>query len=128
MAYEQNAPITMTTSAAVAIHDCLIVDSSGTVKPSTGVASEDNTFIGMAMHAADSGAEVSIRPYIPGTISKVRVKSAVTAGTKVYTMATGEVDDVTTSVTCVGVAIEAATAENDIISVVHIRGGNDDIS
>jgi len=127
---KQNEGPTMTFLAGADVEqfDCVRLAAASTVTKTGGVASEDNTFIGVAQNAASSGEPVAVRMVNCVASSKVRVTSAVTAGAKVYTMADGEVDDVTTSLTVVGVALETADAANEIIEVAHIRGGNDDIS
>lgn len=113
---------------AIAQWDCVKINASGQLVKTTGVASEDNTLCGVAQEAIASGAYGTVRAINSVSSSKCRAASAFSAGAKVYTMTDGEVDDVSTSLTVVGVAIEAATAANDIVEVVHIKGGNDDIS
>jgi len=93
----------------------------------SGVASEDNTFVGVAQQAAVSGAVVPVTLYGTGTL-KCKATAAIAKYAKVYTMADGDVDDVATSLTVVGVAMEAATAADDIIEVSPIAGADDDIS
>jgi len=100
---------------------------AGVAVATGGVASEDNTYVGHAQQAAVSGGVVAVTLAGTGTV-KCIATGAFAKGAVVYTMADGEVDDVTTSLTVVGVALEAATAADDIIEVCPIRGGNDDIS
>lgn len=107
---------------------CVMLDSSGEVVETTGVASEDNTFIGIAQEEASEGDPVTVRMVNCVATSKCLANGAFSAGAKVYTMDDGEVDDVTTSLTCVGVALEAASGAGSVVEVAHIRGGNDDIS
>jgi hypothetical protein len=93
-----------------------------------GIASEDHALVGVAQQAGVSGDEIVIRPIIPGTVSDVLVGGAITLGARVFSAASGKGSATATSLTSVGVALTAATADGDIIPVIQTVGGNDDIS
>ena len=93
-----------------------------------GVASEDNALIGVAQEAGVSGDSITVRPIIPGTVSDVLVGGAISLGARVFSAASGKGSATATSLTSVGIARVAATADGDIIPVIQTVGGNDDIS
>jgi hypothetical protein len=93
-----------------------------------GVASEDNALIGVAQEAGVSGDSITVRPIIPGTVSDVLVGGAISLGARVFSAASGKGSATATSLTSVGIALGAATADEDIIPVIQTVGGNDDIS
>lgn len=84
--------------------------------------------IGVAQRRADSGSPVSVKLLSsPGTF-KVRAKEPLSAGATLYTEDGGEVQDSATPTAWpILVAIEAATAEDDIIEALPIAFGGEAI-
>ena len=119
---------TITLGGTVAKYALVKINASGVGVVTTGVASEDNALVGVAQEAGVSGDSIAVRPIIPGTISDVLVGGAITLGARVYTAASGKGSSTATSLTSVGIALKAATSDDDIIPVIQTVGGNDDIS
>ena len=123
-----NGPeVTITLGATVAAF-ALVKLTNGIGYPTTGVASEDNTLFGIAQEAGDSGDDIRVRCINASSISDVLVGGAISKGARVFTAASGKGSATATSLTTIGMALDAATADGDIISVAHTVGGNDDIS
>jgi len=119
--------VNILTGEAITQYACVMFNSSGVLVETTGVASEDNKFVGVAQMATASGAMCPVTLHGTGSVFCIAT-STFAIGAKLYTMDDGEVDDVVTSLTVVGIAMEAATAADDIIEVMPIAGSNDDIS
>lgn len=101
---------------------------SGVGYLTTGVASEDNALYAVAQEAGSSGDKIQARCVSCVASSKVKVAGAITKGAGVFTAASGLGSATATSLTRVGIALDAATAANDIIEVGHVAGGNDDLT
>lgn len=85
-------------------------------------AGADEPAIGITQKAAASGATVTVRLLnAPGTF-KMTAGAAIAANKVVYGLASGKIDDLATGVpgVAIGVALEAATADGDIIEVLCI--------
>ena len=93
-----------------------------------GVASEDNTLFGVAQEDGVAGETINVRAINACAVSDVMVGAAVTLGARVFTAASGKGSPTATSLTSVGIALLAATADLDVIPVAHVPGSNDDIS
>jgi hypothetical protein len=119
---------TVTLGGTVAKYALVKINSSGVGVVTGGVASEDNALVGIAQESGVSGDSITVRPIIPGTISDVLVGGAISLGARVYTAASGKGSATATSLTSVGIALLASTADGDIIPVIQTVGGNDDIS
>ena len=106
----------------------LVKLSSGVGVVTTGVASEDNALIGVAQMAGVSGDEITVTSL--NCVAKIDVMfgGAVSAGAQVFTAASGKGSATATSLTLVGLAEKAASADGDIIPVIVVAGSNDDIS
>ena len=75
--------------------------------------------IGTALKGAASGALVPVKLVSGAGTHKVRVKEALSAGALLYTESAGEVQDTAQATAYpIGYALEAATAEDDIIEMV----------
>ena len=122
-----NGPVTITLGGTVAKY-ALVKLVSGLGVVTGGVASEDNALIGVAQESGVSGDDITVRPIIPGTVSDVLVGGAISLGARVFTAASGKGSATATSLTSAGIALEASTADGDIIPVIQTVGGNDDIS
>lgn len=95
--------------------------SGGTITEA-GLAVKD---IGTAMEPAVSGEVISVKLRTGAGTHKMIAKEAIAAGAILYTEAAGLVQDTaeTTSFQ-IGNALEAATAENDIIEVLYNAHGD----
>lgn len=104
---------------AIALYSRVNVNSDGTI----GEAGLAERCIGTLQTEAAlaAGDVVSVKLYTaPGT-HKVRVKEASAAGALLYTEADGEVQDTAQATAFAwGIALEAATAENDVIEAVPL--------
>jgi len=109
-------------SAAISQYARVKVDAAGTVS-TAGLTDKD---IGTALNAAFAAGDlvqVKMRT-APGT-HKMIAAGAVTLGAEVITQASGKIDDAATSTGYrLGIALEAATANNDIIEVMYNQHGD----
>ena len=110
---------TFTAGAAFLAH-ALVKLSSGKVVKSTATATDDP--VGIAEYAAEAdGDEVAVRLLnTDGTVEMVAA-GAVTSGTIVYAAADGKVQTLPVAAATyrqIGIALEAATADGDIIEVL----------
>jgi hypothetical protein len=129
MANQVNGPnITVELGEAVTASFTLLKLVSGIGYLTTGVASEDNALFGIAQETGSAGDKIQVRCINCVATSKVKAAAAITKGVGVFTAASGLGSSTATSLTRVGIALDAATAANDIIEVAHVVGGNDDIS
>ena len=129
MANQVDGPtITVVLGEAVTAENTLIKLVSGIGYLTTGVASEDNALLGIAEGIGSAGDEITVRVLNCVASSKVKVAGAITKGAGVYTAASGLGSATATSLTRVGIAATAATAANDVIQVIHVAGGNDDLT
>jgi len=85
-------------------------------------ADADEPAIGITQAAAASGASVTVRLLNAAGTFKMTAGAAITVNKVVYGLADGKIDDLSTGVpgVAVGVALEAATADGDIIEVLCI--------
>jgi hypothetical protein len=106
-----NKPFTATTSAAVTGGQVLAQSGDGTV----GVAGAASTIVvGVAAYDAPSGGKVAVWP-LEGAVHELVAANAITQGGGVQSGATGQVDQVTTSIaagsaagTLIGTALTTA--------------------
>lgn len=111
---------TFTAGEAITQYDLVYLSAANTVS----VNDIANQPIGVAQEAAASGALVKVKLMnAPGTF-KVRAKEALSAGALLYTEDGGEVQD-TAAATSFPImrAIEAATAEDDVIEALPFHFG-----
>jgi len=123
-----NGPTISVTLNATVVKYSLIMLSSGLGINTTGVASEDNKLVGVAQEGGDAGDIIPVRVINCVAQSDVLVGGAISKGARVFTAASGKGTGTATSLTSVGIAGEAATADGDVIPVIHDVGTNDDIS
>ena len=99
----------------------VLLGAGGTIT-AAGLAEKE---IGTALRAAVSGDVVPVRLRSAAGTHKMIAKEAVAAGATLYTEAGGKVQDTAeTTAFQVGTALEAATAENDIIEVLYGNHGD----
>lgn len=109
-------------SAAIAQYARVKLDAAGTIS-TAGLTDKDIGTAQQAAFAAGDQVNVKLRT-APGT-HKMIAAGAVTNGAAVNTQASGKVDDAATATGYVlGVALEAATAANDIIEVLYNAHGD----
>lgn len=109
-------------SAAISQYARVKIDAAGTVS-TAGLTDRDIGVAQNAAFAAGDGVQVKLRT-APGT-HKMIAAGAVTLGAVVNTAASGKVDDAATSTGfALGHALEAATANNDIIEVLYSQHGD----
>jgi len=108
-------------SAAITQYARVKVSGAGTVAEA-GLAEKE---IGTALNEAASGEVVTVRLRTASGTHKMIAKEALAVGATVYTEADGKVQDTAeASAFQVGTALEAATAENDIIEVIYNNHGD----
>lgn len=99
--------------------NCLVQLSSGTVVVNTATAT--HIPIGVTLSAAAAGEPVGVKLLNSQGSVEIVAAGAITAGAIVYAAADGEVSAVPTAAGTyrkIGVALEAATADQDIIEVL----------
>lgn len=102
---------------AISLYSRVNLNSDGTI----GEAGLAERCIGtlQTVAALAAGDVVPVKLYTASGTHKVRVKEACAAGAILYTEAAGEVQDTDQATALVwGLALEAATAENDIIEAL----------
>jgi hypothetical protein len=110
--WNPSAKKTFVTSAAVSKYRRVVIAADGTVSHALVGASGD--WHGIALDNAGSGEEVTVlMKNAAGTFRGVAA-GAITALAPVYGAATGKIDDASSG-TAIGTALEAATADGDII-------------
>lgn len=109
---------TFTAGAAIAKH--LRVKISSGVLAAAGVgASDDTVEIGTLLDASFASGDVrAVHLRNSGGTTKMVAAAAITAGAAVYGAASGKISS-TSSGTAIGIAMEAAGADNDIIEVLR---------
>ena len=109
-------------SAAITQYARVKLDAAGTVS-TAGLTDKDIGTAQQAAFAAGDLVDVKLRT-APGT-HKMIAAGAVTAAAEVITQASGKIDDAATSTGYrLGIAMEAATANNDIIEVMYNQHGD----
>jgi hypothetical protein len=108
-------------SAAITQYARVILDAAGTVS-TAGLTGRE---IGTALNAAfAAGDQVMVKLRTGAGTHKMIAAGAVTNGAFVHGQASGKVDDVATATGYpIGTALEAATANNDIIEVLYAHTG-----
>lgn len=117
----ENPVISLEAAAAVGQYIRVKLDSNG----KAAIAGVQEPAIGITQAAAAAGAQVPVRLLnAPGTLKMV-ANAAITARLPVYGTADGKIDDATGAGNpghCIGFALEAATAQNDVIEVLVLPG------
>jgi len=84
-------------------------------------ADVDDRGIGVAQTAADNGDPVTVKLWsAPGTF-KMIAAGAFSVNDVIYTADSGKVDDVVGAGTALGRALEAPTANNDVVEVIPVQ-------
>lgn len=99
----------------------VVLGSGGTITEA-GLAQKE---IGTAMEPAVSGDTISVRLRTAAGTHKMIAKEAMAIGATVYTEAGGKVQDTAEATAFqLGTALEASTAEDDIIEVLYNAHGD----
>lgn len=107
---------TFIAGGTIAIYDRVYITAAQTVSQ----AGLENMDIGTALDAATVGGLVTVQLATAAGTCKMRVKEAITAGSAVYTETGGEIQDTAQATSWhIGIALETATAEDDIIEVIR---------
>jgi hypothetical protein len=114
--FEGTEPFTRTTSADVVGGRLLSVSGANTVANS---GADVATVIGVAGDDALSGASVTVYPR-PGGVHPLVAAGAIAAGAKVISAAGGKVATIGGGSNPIGIALEAAAADLDVIDVLFI--------
>lgn len=112
MSRQQNGPITIVTGAIVNAFRRVYLSGSTVIQAPATTAG-----LGVAQAYTASGAPCAIRTYGEGTC-KMTANGAITAGDDVFPAADGKVSATAVTAGPVGKALEAATADGDIIEVI----------
>lgn len=97
----------------------LVKLSSGNVIHNTATATDDP--IGVTQRAEDSGDDVTVRLINDGGTFEITAAGAISQGAEVYAAAAGKVQALPTAAGTyrrIGLALEAATADGDIIEIL----------
>ena len=112
------ATISLQAASALAIYRRVKLDSSGYA----AYADAGEPAIGITQAAAASGAQVAVRLLNGAGTFKMTAGAAITALKPVYGLASGKIDDAVVAGLShsLGIALEAATADGDVIEVLPI--------
>jgi hypothetical protein len=94
-----------------------ITAASATDPPQVEVAGAGEEHIGITEFAAASGALVTVRSRKSPGIHEATAAGAFAVGAALYGAAAGKVDDVISG-SIIGYAVEAATADGDIVRII----------
>lgn len=115
MSTEQNSPMTLELGGTVSIHR-LVKLSSGTAVHNTATSTDEP--VGVAQRAGVSGDRRAVSDIKKGGTQKVTAAGAISKGADIYAAAAGKVQALPAGAGTyrkVGIALEAATADDDVI-------------
>ncbi|MEN6336089.1 MAG: hypothetical protein ABFE01_17690 [Phycisphaerales bacterium] len=119
MSKQSDSPITMTTGEAIEAFRRVKISGSTVVYADAGEVG-----IGVGEAYAASGAALAIRTWCQGGTFKGVAAGAFSAGATIYGAADGKVDDTVVG-SPIAYAIEAATADGDVVELVECKGETD---
>jgi hypothetical protein len=109
-----------TTSAAVSAKRLVKMANTGLVAHCTEATAD--LAIGVSEYAGDTGDTIGVKLLnFPGTF-EMTAAGVIAAGAAVYRAAAGKISATVDPVGKIGIALEAATADNDIIEVLPLIG------
>jgi len=112
-------------AGTIAIYSRVLLGSGGTIT-AAGLADKE---IGTAMQAAVSGDKIAVKLRSGAGTHKMIAIEALAVGATVYTEANGKIQDTAASTSFqVGVALEAAAADGDVIEVLYNAHGDTAVS
>lgn len=106
------------TSAVTRFRRVKLTTSSGTAVEHAGAG---EAYIGVSQDDVAIGLQVPVRLTGRGKTTKVTAAGAFSAGATLYGAAAGKVDD-TVSGSAIGTALEAATADGDVVEMAEDNG------
>lgn len=115
--YHSTGEKSFVTSAAVSAYRRVTINSSNYV----AAAGATDFAIGYAMEDAASGDTVRVRLANAGGTFLVAANVAITAGSELYPAASGRVTGISTGLRQIGLAAQAATAQDDIIEMIPVE-------
>ena len=121
---EIKSPITFTTGAAVSAKRLVKLSSSEVIH---NTASDTDNPIGTSDYAVADGDNVAVRLLSEAGSLEMTAAGAIAADADVYTAADGKIQELPASADeykKIGIALEAATADGDIIEVLPYEVGN----
>lgn len=114
--FKPGQAVTLKASAAVTGGRLVAVTGNGTVGPADA---DSAAVVGVAGFDAAIGEDVTVFTRAGG-VHRLTANGAIAAGVKVSSAATGKVQTLGTTVNPIGLALEAAAADNDVIDVLFI--------
>jgi len=121
---EIKSPITFTTGAAVSAKRLVKLSSSEVIH---NTASDTDNPIGTSDYAVADGDNVAVRLLSEAGSLEMTAAGAIAADADVYTAADGKIQELpgdADDYKKIGIALEAATADGDIIEVLPYEVGN----
>lgn len=114
--FKPGAAVTFTVSADVTGGRLVIVTGNRTVGPATADLA---TVIGVAAYDAVAGDPVTVF-LRPSGVQELTASGAIAAGAKVISAATGKIATIGAGANPIGIALEAAANDGDVIDVLFI--------
>lgn len=111
-------PMTFTANGAIGAKIRVkLTAGSTTTPPQVEIAGAGEQHIGVTEYAVATGGLVAVKGRVPGQIVEMMASEAIEVGDPIYGAAAGKVKD-TSDGSAIGYAIEAATANGDIIQCI----------
>lgn len=118
MTYVEGIPTYTANGALVAHQRVKLTAASATIPPQVEVAGSGEQHIGITEYAVATGKTVAVKlRNHTGTVEAIAAE-VIAVGATLYPAADGEVKD-TSAGTAIGIAVEGATADQDIIEIVE---------
>lgn len=114
--YKPGQAVTFTTSADVVGGRLVAVTGPNTVGPA---GADSAAVVGVAGYDAVSGEKVTVFTRA-SSVQRLVASAAIAAGAKVSSAAAGKIQTVGSTTNPIGLALQAAAADNDVIDVLFI--------
>ena len=118
--YSSGAAVTLTASEAITGGRLVAVTGTRLVAPAVA---DSAAVVGVAGYDAEAGDTVTVYTR-PSGVHSLTASGAIAAGAKVAAAATGKVQTVAALLNPIGIALEAATADLDVVDVMFISGAS----
>lgn len=112
--FKPGEAVTFTASAAVTGGRLVVVTGDRTVGPA---GADSAAVVGVAAFDAASGEPVTVFTRAGG-VQRLTASAAIAAGARVISASAGKVATIGAGANALGVALEAASADNDVIDVL----------